>query len=183
MRLAISFDARVRTLSQLPCLIALSRRKHLRCHFRITTNWGVQQCNFLPSEAKKFLIVISSSTFGRIARWSNHFTICTVYFSHSSFVPESNLLIFSKPSISLVICSCGIVSITLVQKLFICSWFLISICFGLLGAAITSSRLSAIPGLYSITSSRWSLELTCSSCNIPIRVIALDWMRHCDTMM
>ena len=173
-RLAISLDARVRTLCQFPCLIALSRRKHLRCHFRITTNWGVQQCNFLPGETNFLLIVVSSSAFGRIARWSNHFIIFTECFSNSNSCPESNLLIFSRSSISLVICSCGIVSITLVQKLLISSLFLKSICFGLLCTCSTSSRFSAMPGSYSMTSSRWSLLPTCSSCSIPIRVIALD---------
>ena len=182
-RLAIILDASVRTLSQLPCLIALSRRQHLRCHFLITTSWGVQQCSFLPSTLNFLLAVMVSSVFGRIARWSNHFIIRMLNLSRSVCIAGCSLLSCSKLSISLSICSLGIVSITLTQKLLTWSWFLKSICFGLLCTGGTSSRLSAMPGSYSMTSNRWSLVPTCSSCKIPIRVMALDWIRHCDTII
>ena len=120
-RLAIILELRIRTLSQLPCLIALRRRRHRRCHFRITTSWGVQQCNFLPSTWNLFSVMTSSDDL-RQARKSNHFIIRN--WRLPSCTPDGILLNCSRHSISLSIWTLGIVSMTLSQNLFTWSWFL-----------------------------------------------------------
>ena len=170
---------RLRTRSQLPCLVARSSSWHLRCHLRVTTSCGVQHWYFLPLHLNVLFSIMAISAHGRTDKCSNQRIICKERLSEFC----SELLLLSRQSTSICIWTWGIVAITLSQKLLACSLFWGSIFFGRFFTTNASVRLSAIFISNSITTSRWSLFPTCSSWRIPILVIALDCTRHVDTIM